>query len=250
MTDLPGVTLLCADTTRSRAYVQTLTRADLRPEAVLFLPRPTANALGASVTRLPDAPGQAERDTLWRAAHFDPNSDISADLERLGAPVTTCATADINAPEAVAAIAALPGEVTIFSGFGGQILRPSVLGAGKKFLHIHGGYVPAFRGSTTNYYSLLAEDTIGASAIFLTEEIDAGPVLLRRRFPAPPDRSKLDHLHDSAARAAVLIEVLRGRMDTGEWPVDPPSPREVAQTYFVIHPVLKHLAVFPKDRPS
>ena len=38
----------------------------------------------------------------------------------------------------------------------------------KKFLHVHGGYLPDYKGSTTNYYSLINENTIGASAIFLT----------------------------------------------------------------------------------
>ena len=51
-----------------------------------------------------------------------------------------------------------------------------------KFLHIHGGYVPAFKGSTTNYYSLLAEGQLGASAIFLTEDLDSGPKLHRQKF--------------------------------------------------------------------
>ena len=48
------------------------------------------------------------------------------------------------------------------------LLKEKILDTGKKFLHIHGGYLPDYKGSTTNYYSLINENTIGASAIFLT----------------------------------------------------------------------------------
>lgn len=244
MREIPGVTMVCADTTRSRAYLQNMARAGIRPMRVLVLSRPAASLPGQGTGVLPSAPGHAADDPLWRAGHFDPNSALDDDLERLASPVTRCGSADINAPETVAAVAGLPGDTAIYSGFGGQILRREVLSAGKRFLHVHGGYLPRFRGSTTNYYSLLAEGRLGASAIFLTAEIDAGPVLLRRRVPAPPDRTAIDHLHDSALRAQVLCAVLTGYLAQGRWPSDPPGPGEPARTHYVIHPVLKHLAVF------
>ena len=46
-----------------------------------------------------------------------------------------------------------------------QILR-KILSLEKYYLHIHGGPLPQYRGSTTKYYSLLKSNTVGASAIF------------------------------------------------------------------------------------
>jgi methionyl-tRNA formyltransferase len=244
MPDLPALSMICADTTRSRAYLQNLARADLRPAHVLAMLRPGSDLPGQSRAALPGAPAHAGDDPLWQAGHFDPNTALADDLDSLGAPVTWLDQTDINAPAVVAALAGLPGDVALFSGFGGQILRGPVLGAGKRILHVHGGYLPDFRGSTTNYYSLIAEDTLGASAIFMTAEIDAGPILMRRKFDAPPDRTQIDHLHDATARARVLVDTLEHWRTTGDWPRATPGAGETAQTYYVIHPVLKHLAVY------
>ncbi|RYH01063.1 hypothetical protein EU805_15810 [Salipiger sp. IMCC34102] len=244
MAELTGVSMICTDTTRSRAYVQNLARADLRPERVLLLSQTGSDLPGQSRAPLPDRPDAAERDPLWTAGHFDPNSVLEDDIAVLGAPLGRIPSTNINDPDTIAAVSDLPGHTVIYSGYGGQILRRPVLSTGKRFLHVHGGYLPDFRGSTTNYYSMIEEDTLGASAIFLTEEIDAGPILARRRFTAPPDRTGIDHLHDSAARARVLCDVLAGFAATGDWPRAPIDPAGRGRTYYVIHPVLKHLAIF------
>lgn len=244
MRELKDLTMICADTTRSRAYLQNLRRAGLRPARVLAMTRSDADLPGQARDLLPVAPGCAERDDLWSLAHFDPNTKLADDLEAFGAPVDWLDKSDINDPAVVEALSSAPGGVALYSGFGGQILRDPVLNVGKRILHVHGGYLPAFRGSTTNYYSLLAEGTLGASAIFMTAEIDAGPILMRRKFPTPPDKTCMDHLHDSAARAVVLIDTLSAWIETGEWPLVQPGSDEVARTYYVIHPVLKHVAIY------
>jgi methionyl-tRNA formyltransferase len=244
MRKLSSVSMICADTTRSRAYLQNLARANLCPCRVLVLPSATGDLPGQSRALLAEAPEHADADTLWQDAYFNPNSVLSDDLAALGAPVITLQSSDINDPTVIAAVADLPGDTVIYSGFGGQILRKPVLSAKHRFLHVHGGYLPAFRGSTTNYFSLINEDTIGASAIFLTEEIDAGPILMRRRFDAPPDRGKLDHLHDAAARSHVLCSVLDAFEKQGVWPCETVPDDADCETYYVIHPVLKHLAVY------
>ena len=89
-------------------------------------------------------------------------------------PYQVLPSSDINSPEVVSVLKGSSESVFIYSGFGGAILRDDVLDLGKKFLHVHGGYLPNFKGSTTNYFSLLGERRVGASAIFLTKEIDGG----------------------------------------------------------------------------
>jgi methionyl-tRNA formyltransferase len=218
---LDDVGMIAADTSRTRAYIAAMAAAGLLPRHALVLEAPAGRAL----------PGQAEA-----------TEPLGALLERVGVPFEIVASADINAPQVVAAIRARAENVFIYSGYGGALLKAEVLGTGKKFLHVHGGYLPDYKGSTTNYYSLLADEGLGASALFLSAEIDSGPVLRRRRFPAPADPLGIDHVHDSAARAAVLVETLQAYVDAGEWRFELPD-NTGGRTYYIIHPVLKHIAI-------
>jgi methionyl-tRNA formyltransferase len=86
------------------------------------------------------------------------------------------------------------------------------------------------------------ENTVGASSIFLSEEIDSGPILMRQKFPAPADRQEIDHVYDSAARAKILVETLRRYIAIGEWDFDLPENLG-GETYYIIHPVLKHIGI-------
>ena len=61
----------------------------------------------------------------------------------------------MNDRETIEVIKNTDEQTLIYSGYGGTLLRAEVLGTGKKFLHIHGGYIPDYKGSTTNYYSVL-----------------------------------------------------------------------------------------------
>ena len=135
----------------------------------------------------------------------------------------------------------------IYSGYGGVLLKKQILSIGKNFLHIHGGYLPDFKGSTTNYYSLIKENSIGASAIFLTQEIDSGPIFLRKKYQSPEKKEFIDHIYDSAARAKVLIETLESFKKSGEF-----SPLKgefkKGNTYYVIHNFLKNIEILSKRR--
>ena len=90
-------------------------------------------------------------------------------LIRNGVKYGLASSSDINSEKVVSELAVRPEKVFIFSGYGGVLLKDNLLNIDKKFLHIHGGYLPDYKGSTTNYYSLINENTIGASAIFLNQ---------------------------------------------------------------------------------
>jgi methionyl-tRNA formyltransferase len=81
----------------------------------------------------------------------------------------------------------------------------------------------------------------------LNEEIDSGPVLLRRKFPPPANRQAIDHIYDSAARAKVLIQTLQDYVKSGSWHFEFPV-NAGGETYYIIHPVLKHIAILENDR--
>lgn len=233
--------LLLADTSRSRAYMAALERHALRPSWVMLLDDDSqATMPGQFVGQT----AQYERapDPRWPEAHFDPKAPLRPWLDRLGWPTICTNSRDINNPQVVEAIDLGAPQVLVYSGYGGALLRAPVLQTGRSFLHVHGGYLPDFKGSTTNYYSLLADNSFGASAILLTADIDGGPIIQRHRLPPPPVREQIDHVFDSAARAQVLVSVLKDWQRTGTWHFESVDNKG-GNTYYVIHPVLKHLAI-------
>jgi len=239
--------MIAADTSRTRAYLQALVKNELLPGFVLLLEQDSGGLLPGQVGLLESDPADRVSgvDQCWSEANFNPVQPIRPLLEQYGIPYEVSPSKDINAMPVVDVVRHRPESVMIYSGFGGVLLRKDILGAGKRFLHVHGGYLPAYKGSTTNYYSLIAEEAMGASSIFLSEEIDSGPVLLRREFPAPSDRQAIDHIYDSAARAKVLVETLQRYINAGNWEFEIPS-NDGGETYYIIHPVLKHIAILDK----
>ena len=226
---LHDVAMVAADTTRTRYYIEELIKNDLLPHFILLL----LNSDGKFL------PGEKKGERCLL-------KDIGL-LKDKGIQYDIVLNRDINSDEVITKIANRVEKVFIFSGFGGVLLKEKILDSGKKFLHIHGGYLPDYKGSTTNYYSLINDNAIGASAIFLTKEIDCGPILLRKKFPPPKDRTEIDHSTDSEARAEVLIECLQNYVHSGSWEYELENNLG-GETFYIIHPVLKHLAILGKSR--
>ena len=250
--NLPDIGIILADTSRSRAYLRALVRNNLLPNFALVLEDDSGGALPGQVKQSsvePFSKAISELDDCWAEINYDHTFSIKSELNRLSIPYKTSLSKDINIPLVLDILRQREESVFIYSGFGGALLRKDILSLGKHFLHVHGGYLPAFKGSTTNYYSLLVENTIGASSIFLSEEIDSGPILMRQKFPAPTDRQGIDHIYDSAARSKVLIDTLNRYVAKGEWEFDLPN-NVGGETYYIIHPVLKHIAILDKENVS
>ena len=226
---LHDVAMVAADTIRTRYYIEELIKNDLLPHFILLL----LNSDGKFL------PGEKKGERCLL-------KDIGL-LKDKGIQYDIVLNRDINSDEVITKIANRVEKVFIFSGYGGVLLKEKILDSGKKFLHIHGGYLPDYKGSTTNYYSLINDNAIGASAIFLTKEIDCGPILLRKKFPPPKDRKEIDHSTDSEARAEVLIECLQNYVHSGSWEYELENNLG-GETFYIIHPVLKHLAILGKSR--
>ena len=215
--------MVAADTSRTLCYFKELIRNNFIPNYVLLLINNDSMLL----------PGQKTNESKDQLLNLLEDSNIQFEISP---------NKDINSIEVITKLEKRMESVFIFSGFGGVLLRDKILATGKKFLHVHGGYLPDYKGSTTNYYSLINENTIGASSIFLTKDIDCGPVLLRRKFAAPTQRDAIDHIHDSEARAKVLVETLQNYVSDGCFNFELQA-NTGGETFFVIHPVLKHLAI-------
>jgi methionyl-tRNA formyltransferase len=232
-TTLDDVGLILAPTFRSRAYAQLLAALGLRPSVAFLIPGADADWRGAKTVEV------ALR-SLDAPLRFEPGMPARETVAAAGWPAVELPEADINSAANVAAIGERTTDVLIYSGLAKALLKPPLLALGIRFLHAHGGFLPAYRGSTSFYYGLLKEKRIGVSAIWIDDHIDTGPIALRDWYDPQPG-IEVDRIFEPLARADVIARVLLHRLKTGEFPATPQSgPGEL---YFVIHPVLKHLAL-------
>lgn len=235
---LAGVGLLAVDSNRSRMYLLQMIKHDLAPARVLVL--------GGAAAGTPEAAARAAaeraRDGERTFRGFDLATPLLEIVRRHAIPHVLLPATDPNDVRVVAAVAASAERILVYAGPGGVLLRRPLLESGKRFLHCHPGLVPRYRGSTTIYYSLLGEGQCGVTAFFMDEKIDQGPVVRRRSFPPPEDRTTIDLYYDPFIRSELLVEVLREYALRGDLPVEPPAPGP-AETYYIVHPVLKHIAI-------
>ena len=239
---LEGVCLLFADTLRSRAYAQGLLAAGASLPHALVIETPE----GAS--RSGQAPAPAASPVPPGLFAPDLSRPLSATLPQLAHRVETLATGTVNAPEVAARLTATGAGLAVYSGFGGELVGDGLLSAGPPLLHMHAGWLPDYRGSTTLYYSWLEEGACGVSAILLEPGIDEGAVVARRRYPPPPPGCDADHLYDGAIRADLLVRVMAELSRTGALPAATPQASCEGETWYIVHPVLKHLAQLgPQD---
>ncbi|MGB6009488.1 formyltransferase family protein [Castellaniella sp.] len=230
---LPGMGLVAAPTARSQAYIQALAASGLHPEFVLLL--------GDHGPGAPAAPPSPQR---WRGIPLvDLNEPVIATCHRAGIRTLTVAASSVNDAPALEALRQLQPHTLIYSGAGGQIVSSEALGLGARFLHMHAGHIPDYRGSTTIYYALLNGAPPAVTAIFLDARIDTGGILARRSYPAPDRNIDIDRIYDASIRADTLIRLLRDYATTGSFAPPSPQKQDEGATYFVIHPVLKHLAI-------
>ncbi|WP_235671874.1 formyltransferase family protein [Aeromonas veronii] len=231
MNPIKGIVLLCAHTARSVAYVQSLHNAGLVPAAVILYGEPAG--MPQSYRNL------SPRVLPW----FCPDLSITVEQSVLNAgwKLFKVEERELDSEVLQRVITSLSPEVVVYSGYGGQLVPKSLLEQ-VPVLHIHSGLLPRYRGSTTLYHELLEHGGCAASAILLTPTIDTGPVLATRTYPMPPVNMDVDYLYDSLIRADLLLAVLHHYLHEGELP--PPMFQEVQlPAYYIIHPLLKHLAL-------
>lgn len=231
---LSGFALCCLDSPRTRAYLAALRSRGLAPAEALLLP-------GASV---PDGLSDESRRHGYAQQWFDPDVPAETLLRTAGCRCLRAESRDINHPSVRDALARLESPVILFTG-GGIAAKETLDAPRGRFVHIHPGAVPDYRGSTCFYFSLLDEGLLGASAFYMAERIDTGPVIAVRRFVAnaAPDDGRplfMDHILDPCLRAAVLAE-LTGSLLHGP-PPSRPQEAGTGETCYVAHPVIRALA--------
>ena len=234
---LSQVAILAADTCRSRIYLQHLRSKGLVPSFALVLSQASDRHLLTNI----------DKEILRKDNKYSYNLEtpVCEILENFGVPYQTISCDDPNSRSCQSAIKNLNQKWIVYSGPGGKILSKETLNLGKKFLHAHPGLLPAYKGSTTIYYSLLAEGFCGVSAFIMDEKIDNGPIIIQRKFPPPVDRRNIDFFYDSFIRAELLTEVL-SNIESQNLAITSQSKDVVNRTYHIIHPILKSIAIYGK----
>lgn len=150
------------------------------------------------------------------------------------------ATVDVNAVEIVKEIEKADPSIVVFAGYGGQLLAPIHFESGLRYLHMHPGKLPIERGSTTIYYSILNQRNITVTAFYMTAQIDAGQDVIYKEYAVPNKGVDIDLWYDNIVRADCFVNALSAIRK--KQPLQTQTDEE-SMEYYVIHPVLKHVAL-------
>ena len=224
-----NVSLIGADTARTKAYLQVMLQNGYRFSRAYIMTHDRARLEQEEAAYVPKEAA---------SEYFDLNEPVLYTLGRTCTPVTFLDTEDINSVD----LGKITEEYLVFSGVGGQILKKELFDKGKRFIHVHPGILPQFRGSTTIYYSMIKARSCGASAIFMSPGIDEGEVIAQETFPLPGRSVDVDHVYEPYIRAVVLVKAISGYVQRGEFSAVK-QRQDGANTYYIIHPVLKHIAL-------
>lgn len=225
--------LLASDTARSKAYLQSMIHEEKYPKVCVVYSDDIAEMQK-------EACGYQENSK--RQKYFDIDIPILYSLKQAGIAYLLVETKDINSPQMEEVIKKLEQKYLIYSGYGGYILKPHLFQMNKKYIHMHAGILPRYRGSTTAYYSYLQEGIFGAAAIFLNEKIDEGEIITQDTFGIPEQDVNIDYIYEPYIRSRVLAEVLEKYLREGGLTSEGQGQNR-AETYYIIHPVLKHIAL-------
>lgn len=241
--ELPDVVLLLADTMRSRAYVQALRHFGYAFKAVLIVENDKDGLRWGQSSQPPAPPINVS------IPYFVPDlrESLNDTCQSLSEDIRHVQTGSVNCPEVAAFLTEIDASLVIYSGFGSEIVRPDLIETAPPFLHMHAGWLPEYRGSTTIYYSLLNGEGCGVSAILLSPDIDVGPLVKRVRYPTPPPGVDCDYYYDSLIRADLLVRVLSEYEPEEIAFVAETQNHQIGEVYYVIHPVLKHVAILKLD---
>ena len=191
--------LLASDTARTKAYLQAMIREEKLPAICIVY----SDNIGKMQNEAEQYRGGNEK-----IEYFDIQIPILYSLHSEGIPYVIVEDKDINSEQIKTVLQGIQQKYLIYSGYGGYILRAHLFQMDKKFIHVHAGILPQYRGSTTVYYSFLQEKRFGATAIFLSEGIDEGEIITYDTFGVPDKPVNIDFVYEPYMRSRVWIKAI------------------------------------------
>ena len=239
---LEDIGFIITDTPRSYIYLQILLKKKIYPNYILYLKNSNDKIIPEINKRNKYIYNTPKDFKKYFGSKISIQINLINEIKRLNINYDVYKSTNIHNKNIIKKILSRNEKTFIYSGYSGVILKKSILNTKKNFLHVHGGYLPKFKGSTTNYFSILEENTIGASAIFMNEKIDDGPILFRSKFNLPKKKIEIDFFYDSLIRAIVLFKTLKLYSREKKWPKASKTNSKF-KNYYIIHPLLKHIAI-------
>lgn len=221
---LKEIGILLLDTSRGRAYIQNLIKNKLCPSFAIVLGQ--KNKTGSVNSK-------------YAKQFFDQSESVFSTLEKNNMKYKKVDATDCNDKSVISELKSRKEKYFIYTG--GGILKDEILSIGKKFIHVHPGIVPYYRGSTCMYYSLINEGKIGATAFFLEKNVDTGDIIAQKVYGKPPIQD-IDYVYDPYMRSDLLVKVIKSYAKTKKFQTKK-QDKTKGETYFIMHPVLKHLAI-------
>ena len=212
---------------RSKAYIQKLLSSHIFPDVIIFLNN-----------NKPEKTYSNEIIEISRKNGFDISKSVKNTLNENNLIYTEFDFIDINHPDLISFLKKNRKEYYIFTG--GGILKNEILNSGVKFVHLHPGLTPKYRGSTCFYYSIINEGYAGVTAFIMDEGLDTGDIIYQKTFEKPQHKF-LDEIYDPYIRSETLVDIVSQNL-LNKQNFKKQNIHE-GETYFIIHPVLKHIAV-------
>jgi len=231
---ITDISLLIQPSLRSIAYLRAFESLGILPAEVILLEGAIGNM---DELRMEDARYG------YSADFFKIDPDILDSFDGV-CPVFRVASRDINSRLVHEALRKCSARYIIFSA--GGILGREAFSLGKRFIHVHPGLLPYYRGSTCFYYSLLEKGFLGSTAFFMDEQIDTGEVVTESKFTVNYAIQReqcffMDYILDPYIRSVTLKKVLAAYLEKGDIHSHP-QPASERPAYYIMHPLLRRLA--------
>ena len=151
---------------RSKAYLQKCIKNNLQFETVIFMnDRRIEKEFDQDVIE------------LSKEFNFDITESVCNTLKQYSIDYIEFPFVDINDQRLIDYLKNLKIDYIVFTG--GGILREEILSLEMKFIHLHPGIVPDYRGSTCFYYSILNESYAGVTSFIMDKTLDTGNIIFQ-----------------------------------------------------------------------
>ncbi len=222
---LDDIGIILLENPRSRAYIQALFNSNILPSFAIILNK----------TKMTNCDLKYNKEK-----YFDINLECEKTIKKAKIPFLILDSDSCNDDIVLESLKKRKEKNFIYSG--GGILGKDILGIKKKFIHVHPGIVPFYKGSTCFYYSIINEGYIGATSFFMEENLDTGDIIFQKKFNLQDDEIDPDYILEPYLRSLVLVESLSNYAKNKKFKTKK-QDKDSGETYFIIHPVLKHLAL-------
>ena len=125
---------ILADTARSRAYLQTLIKENLKPKKVFILDDNNEKYLGKILNKS-EILKDNNKSYSFKFSILNPKEDLVTTLSKTDIPYTTLNTSDINSHDVYLTLSKCNTKLVVISVYAGQILKSQILSL-KKIIYM------------------------------------------------------------------------------------------------------------------